>query len=216
MIVVIGAVRALGTVAEARPDGLAAAIAIAAAGAGSRVELVARIGDDPPGDAVLIALAQAAVGHVAVLRDAARSTPVRPVEDGRSDLDDEDHAADASGAVDASEPAPTLDREDISLALRYLVDFRVLVAVHPPDAGVLEEVTAAAGYAGAHLVVVADPAAALPGEVPPDALVVTATDDAEGVGEVLGRYAAAVDSGQEPAAAFAATAPPDRAEPVEP
>ena len=203
MIVVIGAVFARGTTAELVPGGLAAGIALAAASAEARVELVARIGDDPAGDAVLLAFAAAGVGHVATLRDPARATPIAPAEVDAIDLDP-DVAAEVDTPATAVPPdgAPTLDSGDVDLALRYLSDYRVIVVVHPTDA-VLPEVIAAADYAGAHLVVVADPDGAAPDALPTAALVVEASDDAAGFGDLLGRNAAAVDRGEAPATAFA-------------
>jgi sugar/nucleoside kinase (ribokinase family) len=212
VIVVVGPVFARGIGPDAEPDGLAAALAVTAAAAGGRVELVARIGDDKTGDTVLLALAREGVGHVALLRDPVRPTRVRPLSEPPFDLDD-DTTAPSDGAPGADSELPTLDHGDVSLALRYLVDFRVIAIVHPGDPRVLAEVVAAASYAGAHLVVITDPTDPPPEDLPEDALVVTATEDAEGVGEVLGRYAAAVDGGEDPATAFAASAP---LEPVEP
>ncbi len=58
------------------PAGRACEVAVAAAARGRRVELLGRAGDDAAGDALLLALAQAGVGHVAVLRDPARPTPI--------------------------------------------------------------------------------------------------------------------------------------------
>lgn len=201
MIVVIGAVHARGSSVNTRPGGLASGITLAAA-ADARVELVARIGDDPTGDAILLAFAAAGVGHAATLRDAARATPIVPSDDDEPiDPDPEPDAA--AAGVRAADAAPTLDAADVGLALRYLSDYRVIVAVHPADAGVLAEVTSAAGYASAHLVVVTDPEAAPLGEGPPGALVLEAARDAAGFGDLLGRYAAAVDRGDDAATAFA-------------
>ena len=76
MIVVIGDVSATGSVGEPRPAGLAAAVAHGAAADGGQVELVSRIGDDPVGDALLLAIAAEGIGHVATLRDAAHATPL--------------------------------------------------------------------------------------------------------------------------------------------
>ena len=225
MIVVIGALGLRGTIDEPVPDGLAPEIACAAAAAGARVELISKAGDDPAGDAVLLALARAGVGHVATLRDPARLTPVRARPDEPTDPADpsvdelagqiadaapaaaSDPAAPASdpGAA-AQEPAhdapPTLDAADIALALRYLTDFEVLVAVHPsPD--LLAEAVAAAGWGGARVVVVVEPDTEVPPGVPTDALVVAAgSDDAEGVGARVGRYAAALSRGDDAAAAY--------------
>ena len=203
MIVVVGAVFARGTGPDAVPGGLAAGIALAAALAEARVELVARIGDDPAGDAVLLALAAAGVGHVATLRDPAHATLIAPAEADTIDID-RDVAAEADIPATAVPPdgAPTLDSGDVDLALRYLTDYRVIVVVHPTDA-VLPEVIAAADYAGAHLVVVAGPDAAPLDALPAAALVVEASDGSGGFGDLLGRYAAAVDRGEAPAAAFA-------------
>lgn len=198
MIVVIGAVHARGSRVNTPPGGLASGIALAAA-ADARVELVARIGDDPTGDMILLALAGAGVGHAATLRDAARATPIEFDDDEPVDPDPEPGAP-AAGVRPAA--APTLDAADVGLALRYLSDYRVIIAVYPADAGVLAEVTSAAGYASAHLVIVTDPGAAPLDEIPPGALVVAAASDATGVAELLGRYAASVDAGEDPAAAF--------------
>lgn len=197
---------------QPEPDGLAPAIASAAAAAGARVELISKAGDDPEGDAVLLALARDGVGHVATLRDPSRLTPVRaspdeptdPATDG-AEHDGQADSPDAADGPDAAAPAdlrPTLDAADISLALRYLTDFGVLVAVHPA-ADLLAEAVSAAGWAGARLVVVLEPDGDVPADVPTDALVVAArADDMEGVGARIGRYAAALSRGDDAAAAY--------------
>jgi hypothetical protein len=66
---------------------------------------------------------------------------------------------------------------------------------------------AAAGWAGGHLVVVLDPAidGTTPADLPADALVLAVDGTATGLGDPIGRYAAAVDAGQVPADAFALT-----------
>ena len=206
-----------GSLEEPVPDGLAPEIACAAAAAGARVELISKAGDDPVGDAVLLALAQAGVGHVATLRDPARLTPVRalpaepvdpadPAADGDlpepTDALADDLAAPSADDTATPDPPPTLDAADIALALRYLTDFEVLVAVHPsPD--LLAEAVAAAAWTGARLVVVVEPETDVPAGVPADALVVAAaTDDAEGVGDRIGRYAAALSRGDDAASAY--------------
>lgn len=205
-----------GTIDEPAPDGLAPEIACAAAASGARVELISKVGDDPAGDTVLLALARAGVGHVATLRDPARLTPVRPRADEPTDPADPSvdsidagHAdaaatpgATASSGASPAEPEPTLDAADIALALRYLTDFEVLVAVHSsPD--LLAEAVSAASWSGARLVVVVEPETEVPAGLPPDALVVAATpDDAEGVGARIGRYAAALSRGDDAAAAY--------------
>ena len=89
-----------------------------------------------------------------------------------------------------------------SLALRYLTDFEVLVAVHP-SSDLLAEAVSAAGWASARLVVVLESEGDVPDGMPADALVVAAAaDDAEGVGARIGRYAAALSRGDDAAAAY--------------
>ena len=60
----------------AEPDGPAAAIARACAAAGATVQLAGKVGDDPPGDEILLSLTRHGIGHVALLRDAGTVTPV--------------------------------------------------------------------------------------------------------------------------------------------
>ncbi len=203
MIVVIGEVTASGSAGEARPEGLAAAVAHGAAAEGGQVELVSRIGDDPVGDALLLAIAAEGIGHVATLRDAARSTPlvaadVEPMDPAATD-------ADGTEPPDAGPGGPELDGADVALALRYLPEYGVVVVTHPSPT-VLAEAGRAAAWASAHLVVLARPTDATEaGEgLPPDALVLIADGWATGVATTVGRYAAAVDAGSPPAAAFAA------------
>ncbi len=208
MIVVIGNVSARAAGNEVQPAGLAADVAAAAASAGSTVQLVARIGDDPAGDALLLGLTRAGIRHVATLRDPAHLTSV--IGDAAEAIDpipDDDEADDVAGGDEpVAAPRSTLDPEDIGLALRYLADFRVIVVVHP-DPGVLPEVVVAASWGSAHLVVVTAPGAPAPDGVPADALVLAAPDDGAAVAAVatlLGRYAAAIDAGEAPAGAFKA------------
>lgn len=213
MIVVIGALGLRGTIDEPAVDGLAPEIARAAAAAGARVELISKAGDDPAGDAVLLALAAAGVGHVATLRDPARLTPVRaqpaeptdpadPTADAQFDLASDTQAGTPANAETSGDAPPTLDADDVSLALRYLTDFEVLVAVHA-SSDVLAEAVAAAGWTGARLVVVTESDTEIPAGVPTDALVIAAAaDDAEGVGARIGRYAAALARGDDAAAAY--------------
>ena len=203
-----------GSIEEAEPDGLAPAIAGSAAAAGARVELISKAGDEPAGDAVLLALARAGVGHVATLRDPSRLTPVRARPDEPSDPAVEAVTEPPTEAADPDDPSaidegarpaalrPTLDAADVSLALRYLTDFEVLVAVHP-SSELLAEAVSAAGWAGARLVVVVEPEGDVPAGVPAEALVVAAAvDDVDGVGARIGRYAAALSRGDDAAAAY--------------
>lgn len=201
MIIVVGPLVIRGAGTEAVPDGLAGRIALAAAHAGSDVEVVARIGTDPAGDELLLALARAGVGHVAVLRDSVHATPRLPDPDDEVTPDEAERVPAATATTDLA-----LDGADVGLALRYLTDYRVVVAVHPgPEA--LAAATGASTWAGAHLVVVAGTDGPQPVDLPPGALVVASGDPAEGsgaVGDLLGAYAAAIDRGDDPAAAYAA------------
>lgn len=198
---VIGSVHLCGDGSEAAPDGLAGRVAVGAAASGAGVELIAKVGDDPAGDALLLALARAGVGHVAVLRDAAHPTARRAAAED-SAIDDGEPAVAWTVALSR---APVLDAADVGLALRYLTDYRVIVVVHPAPGVVAEAITAAV-WAGAHLVLVDHPDDAPPGDLPPGSLVLGVTDgpdDGSAIGARLGAYAAAVDRGQDPAAAFA-------------
>ena len=201
----IGDLGLRGSVEEPEGDGLAPAIAVAAAAAGARVELISKAGDDPAGDAALLALAAAGVGHVATLRDPSRFTPIRSQPDEPTDPAMDAATESAEGAADDAPTAdlrPTLDAADVSLALRYLTDFQVLVAVHP-SSDLLAEAVSAAGWASARLVVVLESERDVPDGMPADALVVAAApDDAEGVGARIGRYAAALSRGDDAAAAY--------------
>lgn len=214
MIVVIGAVRMREAEGRAEAVGLAASIAGAAAGAGSRVEFVGRVGDDPAGDALVLALARAGIGHVAVIRDAAhRTTVLAGTEDldGATDVDatdDESIDADAEGTADSATPTPTpveLEGADAELALRYLPDIRAIVAVHAP-ADVVAKAVAAAAWASAPLVLVVPPGSDQPdpeAELPDTATTVALADDEGSLGgAALGRFAAALDQGTDAHAAW--------------
>jgi hypothetical protein len=172
-------------------------VALTAAGHGAKVELVSRIGDDPAGDAVLLAFARSGVGHVATLRDAGRHTRVT------SDTTDPLLGEDGTRTGDPSSDEPILDDADVALALRYLTDYRVIVVAHPPDARIVGEAATAAGWAGAQLVVVVLSGVEPALDVPDGALVLSADPDAEGTAERLGVYAAALDEGAEPDTAYA-------------
>lgn len=159
-------------------------IALAAATAGARVELVGKVGDDAAGDAVAVELERAGVGHAALLREPAAHTPI-------------------AGA----EMALALGRADVELALRYLPDFRVIVAADVLPDPVAEVVAEAAGYAGAHRVLIG-------GRVTKDDAVtqLVAPSKAKGpsgdgaFAAFVGRYAAFLDAGQSPADAFTTAA----------
>jgi hypothetical protein len=122
VIVVVGqpVLRNLGDRVDA--VGSAARIATAAAGGGSTVQLVGKVGEDPDGDVLVLALAAAGVGHVAVLRDPSRRTPrlVAPTRDAgyaadavrAGDAADAVRAGDAAGAGRAGDVAEVGDAAD--------------------------------------------------------------------------------------------------------
>jgi sugar/nucleoside kinase (ribokinase family) len=211
VIAVIGIPRLQGHGADADVAGLAASIAVAAAAADRRVELVGKIGDDPAGDVALLALARHQVGHVATLRDPARMTPVATAVDDPADLDVDPDAdpRDTPGTAEDGTPepasAPVLEAADVGLAMRYLPELAVIVTVHvAPE--VVAEAVAAAGWAQTALIVVVDPAADPPVGLPTGALAIAVADHHElgaGAGAAIGRYAAAIDRGDPADAAYA-------------
>lgn len=195
--------------------GLAAGIATAAAAAGAEVQVIGKVGDDPAGDAVLLALARGGVGHVALLRDAGRATPFAALAVRDADpagveplatLLVETEAADEEGEEEAAVPPGSglaLEPADIALGLRYVRDFRVLVGADPldePSAAVMGE---AAAFAGAALVIVAPPGQPTV-SVPGSAIVLEAPiGDPDGsFAALVGRFAAALDRGVEASQAF--------------
>jgi hypothetical protein len=215
VIVVIGNPR--GT---SGPEGIAAAgpavaIARAAAAAGGVVQLVGKVGDGRDGDAILLSVAEAGVGHIAVLRDASPVT----LEASTAAPDDEsggdgvaasvvgpDGADGAAGTeVATASPAPALDAGDLSLALRYLPDYRVVVIATPLDRAAEAAAVEAARWAGAAIIVVSGRGTEPPSDLPEDATVLEAPpiDEDAAFAAMVGRYAAALDAGRVPAEAFA-------------
>jgi len=186
---------------------MAAGIARAAAAAGGEVQLVGKVGEDPPGDAALLDLASASVGHVAILRDPSRSTPVAAAADGEEAAFDEPDTNVTSGAqerADRGTSGLSLDAADIELALRYLPDYRVLVVADALAEASQRVAVAAAGWNGASLIVVV--AAGADQSTPADGATVLeapSADPDDAFAGVVGAYAAALDRGEEPAEAFA-------------
>jgi len=210
MIVVVGQPLFRATDQGGLAEGLGARVALAAARAGRSVQLVGRTGDDPEGDAVLLDLARGGVGHVAVLRVAGLATPCL-TESIDADLSgpagDADRAATALDTAVPVDAGPTLDAADVDLALRYLTDFSVLVLAVRGDEAIARVVAAAAGWADARLIVVLAASAAIPDNLPADAIVFEAPDaDPDGVfADMVGAFAAALDNGDDPAVAFRST-----------
>lgn len=215
MIVVVGAPSICPDPETGRgePAGPAARIALAAAAAGASVQLAGKVGDDPAGDEVLLALARAGVRHDAVLRDPDRATPLAPpVAVGPPD------AFTASGAIVAEAalsdedegpagvhlgPTPTLDPADLALCLSYLRDFAVVVVAEPLGPAGRAAAAAAATFAGAALIVIVPPGAA-EGQAPPDATVLEGpTEDPDDeFARFVARYAISIERDGDPRTAF--------------
>ncbi len=227
MIVVIGpaALRPTPT-GVGRAVGTAPEIAAAAAADGATVEIVTKIGEDGAGEELLIALARAGVGHLAVLRDPAGPTSLA-MDDGEPPDEDLDldlvpallaeaeaalarppAGSPSAGAPPTPPSAPILEPADLALALRYLRDYRVVIAVEPIADGGAAVIAEAASFADAGLVVVAPPGLRAPAAYAAATLIEAPTDDPDGAfAALVGRYAAAMDRGIAPAEAFrAATA----------
>ena len=183
--------------------GLAVEVANAARRRGRAVELVGKVGNDGAGDAVVLALGRLGIGHAALLRDPTLPTPVlAPVPDidvGEVDAD----PPEARLLPEDAAARPGLDAADVDLALKFLPGASVIVLAGPlPEAAVAVAVEAA-GFAGARLIVLV-PSGATPPAVPAEATVLEAPPADDGsFGGLVGIFAAALDAGTEPAAAFA-------------
>lgn len=214
MIVVIGA-PGWRAAEPAGPAGRACALALACAGRGARVELVGRAGEDAAGDALMIGLARAGVGHAALLRDPARPTPI--VEAPRV-ADEESVTSDAVAAVVAAigSAGPELEPADVSLALRYLDGYSVIVVTDDVAPSIVPIAAEAAAFADAHLVVLVAGGAVSREMLPRDATVfeAPAVDPDRAFAAIVGSYAAALDAGRSPSDAFAAALPSVAAQPV--
>ena len=208
MIVVIGQPVLARVEGNPVATGSAARIALTAADRGAAVQLVGKVGDDPDGNALVLALAQGHVGHVAVLRDPAHRTPVQ-IDDADAideELTDADEILAAEGARPGGDRAdrPALDAGDVELGLRYLTEFRVVVVADELDETALRVAADAAGWNNGTLVAVVKGGRSEPAGLPPDAIVLGAPDaDSDGVFDrLVGQLAAAIDAGAEPRAAF--------------
>lgn len=234
VIVVVGdpTLRFAGGGIPALAGGSAADLARACVRAGATVQLAGKVGDDPAGDEILLALTRDGIGHVALLRDAGATTrldetsaPTVTEPSRNEDLPRDEWAVgedddDSVGAADPPDPAAQdearhaspesmLAPEDLDLALRYLSTFAVLIVAQPLGPATLAVAVESAAYAGAHLILidVPDAATAAVASVPVDditALESPATDPDGDFAALVGRYAAALDGGTPAAAAFRA------------
>jgi sugar/nucleoside kinase (ribokinase family) len=214
MIVVVGSL-AWRAAAPKGPAGRACSIALAAASHGGRVEVAGRVGEDLEGDALLFALTKAGVGHVAVIRDPARRTPIAAMPP----LEDDDVSPLARLATVPAAPGLRFDAADATLALRYLDPEGVLVVTDDVAPEVLAAAIEGGQFAGMRLVLLVDDAVASTAALPADATILAVpepdADDGAGAFEALvGAFAAALDAGATPKDAFAAASRGAAWEPV--
>ena len=142
-------------------------VSVAAAAAGSRVDLIGAVADGPAGDETVVALGRAGVGHAALLRRPG-SGEVRP-----------------------------LDRDDISLGLSYVPECRVLVVGEPLEPFALGAAVAAAAYHGAALIALVPQGVAAPAELPENVTVLELPNEDDGAfARLVGAYAAGLASGK--------------------
>ena len=203
MIVVVGSPTGVRHATALASGGIAVAVARSAAEAEAPVQLIGKVGEGSDGDAVLLDVADAHIGHVAVLRDVETVIVEANDEDREAPLDRLAGLAIDNPGVDDDRRAavfgPGLDAGDLELALRYLPDYAVVVIAQPLDPAGVAAVVDAARWAGAKLV----STFALEG-LPDDATVFEAPDEnPQGAfATVVGRYAAALDRGVDPREAF--------------
>ena len=206
VIVVVGQPVLRFVAGEPVAAGPAARIAIAAAARGSTVQLIGKVGEDPDGDALVLALARSGVGHVALLRDPSRPTPRMVEPEADAPLDEAPGAEPGQITVEPADPErrPTLDAGDVDLGLRYLTEFTVLVVTETRDGAQTDVMTAAAGWTGATIIVLVQDGLDAPLRLPDEAIVLQAPPpDPDGPFDILvGDLAAAIDRGIPPQIAF--------------
>jgi hypothetical protein len=205
MIVVIGCPTGRMADGAIAASGMSSRVALSAAGAGRAVQIVGRVGDDPTADAVVLDLARGGVGHVALLRDGTRATPLEPAEPDGTEVDDADDGTTfATPDPDATAGGPALEAADVELGLRYLTEFAVLVIAEPVDGATSAVVAEAAGWGDARLIVILPHDVSVPDRLSADAVVFEAPEtDPDGVfAAFVGHFAAGLDDGVEPEAAF--------------
>jgi hypothetical protein len=214
VIVVIGS--PIGRLADGviAAGGMASRIALAAAIGGRIVQLVGKTGDDPTADGVVLDLAHGGVGHVALLRDPARVTPIEaaPVdEDPDAEVASDEAPIDEVTPTGADGPdatdGPSLEAADVDLGLRYLTEFAVVVLAESADPETVAIVADAARWSEARMILVVAAGSSAPDGLPADVVVFEAPEaDPDGVfAALVGSFAAALDEGVEPAAAFQAS-----------
>ncbi len=217
----------------AGPDGvggIAAGLAAAAAAAGAEVQLVGRIGDDAAGDALVLALGRAGVGHAAMLRDPGHPTPILVAEAGAGDddaladlpagaalvaqaaLDEERGPGVVAGTGEVVLPErpderPHLEAADIELAVRYLPEVRVIVVAMALDEAAARVVAEEAAATGAAVIVIVAPGTSIPDALTGATVLEAPASDPDGAfARLVGAFAAALDAGASAAEAFRSAA----------
>jgi hypothetical protein len=188
--------------------GTASRVALAAARLGRIVQLVGKTGDDPTADGVVLDLARGGVGHVALLRDPGRATPLESATPDLPDAIDEEAADDgpdpqiSTGA--SAPPRPALEAADVELGLRYLIDFAVVVLAEPADPETIAVVAHATRWGEARMILVVGAGQTAPDGLPGDVVVFESpATGPDGVfADLVGTFAASLDEGTEPGAAF--------------
>ena len=178
-------------------------IARRAAATGARTEVVGAAPIETAGDRLLLQLAAASVGHATVTRSNSAIS---------------DAAAGSAGVAAPGAGQAAIEPADLELALRYLPDVRAIVLVQPP-AALLATAAAAAGFAGATLIVIGPVDAATLdtlGAPAPIVLNPPAHDPDGAFAGVVATLASRLDAGADPAAAWAATLNTLAVDPVAP
>jgi hypothetical protein len=216
MIVVVG-LAAYSATADGQGTAAGPAVDVSAEAArrGAAVELVGKVGDDGAGEAVVLALGRLGIGHSALLRDPARPTPVLAVDDAAETTGvDVDDLPVASLLPADPERRPILEPGDVQLAIRYLAEARVVVVADPLADAALKAAVEGAQFAAARLVVLVAAGSTVP-DLPAEATVLEAPAADDGsFARVVGAFAAALDSGLDAEAAFAAAVEKSGWEPV--
>jgi pfkB family carbohydrate kinase len=186
--------------------GTASRVALAAARLGRTVQLVGKTGDDPTADGVVLDLARGGVGHVALLRDPGRATPLETVAPDAIDEEapEEDPDTGVAEAAPPTPPGPALEAADVELGLRYLTDFAVVVLAEAADPQTIAVVADAARWGEARMILVLDAGETVPDGLPGEVTVFESPGaDPDGAfADLVGTFAASIDEGTEPGAAF--------------
>jgi hypothetical protein len=203
VIVVVGLpAYADGPNGEECAGGLATEVAAAATRRGATVELVGKVGNDGAGDAVVVALGRLGIGHAALLRDPARTTPVLTAATADESAEVSADGPEARLLPEDAAERPALEAADVELALRYLPAASVIVIADQLTESAVQAGIAGADFATAKLIVLVPAGGSAP-SVPAGTTVLEAPQDDDGsFGRLVGTFAGALEAGVDPAAAF--------------